>query len=353
MKKFLLLAIMLLYVSFIMGMGTNPLKQILKPDSLLVSNEYVYILEGPKCHIYMEKDNKIIRVIGKPGAGPGEVKLGPGFPLNSGLLNDGNIYLEGMSKIILYSKKGDYLKEIRKKGRIFKSSPLGENFVGVRFTSDKESKKNYLSLALFNKDYAFQKELLKHEILDNDTDIEMIVDSIHYSVYKNKIYIEDSTKGFCISVYNQEGKEINKIKKDVSFIELNKIAKRWLLNSFKNDDFIKMMVKRDGGWKRFEKKMKFIYPKHFPAIQDIYVANERIYVLTFASNRDNTKEKFIIMDLKGKILKESFLPVPIKSNYLSKMMGKDNKFYGFNKEFYYYLEEDEEDESFKLKKIKL
>ncbi len=353
MKKKVILVIMLLCYLFVFGEEPISLNQVLKPDSLLVSNDYIYILEGAKCHIYAKKDKKIIKVIGKSGAGPGEVKIAPGFPLNSGLLDDGSIYLEGMNKLVFFSNNGKYLKEVKKKGRIFKSAPVGENFVGIRFTGEQKTKKSYISLALYNGDFTFLKELFRQEVKDNDRDIEMVVDSIHYSVYKNKIYVENSIKGFCVSVFSADGIETYKIKNEISPDKVTDSDKNKLIAYFKKDDFIKMMITREGGWDIFKKKMNFIYPKIFPSIQDISVIDDKIYILTFISSKNSIKEKFIIMDLKGHILKKVFLPVPIKAGYLSKMMGKDNKFYGFSNKTYYYLEEEEETEAFTLKKIEL
>ena len=49
-----------------------------------------------------------------------------------------------------------------------------------------------------------------------------------------------------------------------------------------------------------------IFPGEFPAIRDYYVADGRIYVLTY--KEEDGKSEWLIFDLAGKFLKRLFLP---------------------------------------------
>ena len=53
--------------------------------------------------------------------------------------------------------------------------------------------------------------------------------------------------------------------------------------------------------------------------------------------RKENKEKHIIMDLKGNMLKTIFLPLPEEPSYTSKALGRENRFWGIIKDKFYYL----------------
>ena len=102
-----------------------------------------------------------------------------------------------------------------------------------------------------------------------------------------------------------------------------------------------------GGWKKFKTWAKFIIPKYLPTIKDILVKNNRIYLQTF--NKRGDHEEYIILNLKGKLIKKVWLP-QLKSFalYDSYMLGAGIKFYDFNGDSFIYLEEDEEKEDWKI-----
>jgi hypothetical protein len=55
----------------------------------------------------------------------------------------------------------------------------------------------------------------------------------------------------------------------------------------------------------FGKKVKYTFPKYFPAFKRIFINSGNIYAVTF--KKKSNKNEIIIMDLKGKILKRVFL----------------------------------------------
>jgi hypothetical protein len=89
-------------------------------------------------------------------------------------------------------------------------------------------------------------------------------------------------------------------------------------------------------------KTRIIFKSYFPHIQDMFVKDERIYIVTFKVQNGNTE--FIILDLKGNELKKVFVP-------FQTLMGMDYnpKCDIYNREFYV-LEEDENKEVWELHK---
>ena len=98
------------------------------------------------------------------------------------------------------------------------------------------------------------------------------------------------------------------------------------------------------GRKRFERfrargTFKKPLSKFIPCINNFWVIDDRIYVRTH--DITDTEEKYIIMDLKGAILKTVFLP----RTYREILTFNQNKFY--------YLKESENDDGWTLHSVDL
>jgi hypothetical protein len=80
------------------------------------------------------------------------------------------------------------------------------------------------------------------------------------------------------------------------------------------------------------------------------VKNDKIFVQTFIT-RDQ-KEKYLVMDLTGKIVKEMFLPIPRRPSFLTRMVGMSQRYYDIQDDTYYYIVENE-DEDWELHRVKI
>jgi hypothetical protein len=320
------------------------LTEVLKPDSIEISNEKLYVVQGSTFFVFSLKDLSFITKFGKKGEGPGELSQMPLFP-NSIMTLEDRVVAEGFNKIIFLSKQLKLQKELKKKDvMMFKITPLGENFVAGRMKPGKDE--NYLSVVLVDSQLNVIKELHKQSFPERDKDIFLYTDSIHFDVYNNNIYIEKSSEGFIIDVFDSNGNQLYRIKKDFKACKVTEENRQAMLENFKNDKFADLMIKGSGGWESFKKTVNFIYPDTFPLIQDIIVRNDKIYVFTHETKEH--KEKCIVMDLKGKMLTAKYLPAPIKSSFTISKLGRDTRFFGITKDRFYYLVENEDDEEWEV-----
>jgi hypothetical protein len=357
MKKIVLIIIMilLLLVTRVKGEKIGALTEVLKPGSIEVSKDRLYVVEGATFYVYSLKDLGLITTFGKSGEGPGELKVVPMFSNRIKALHD-KLFAEGMSKVIFFSKDATLLREIRKKGGFttFKVMPIKENFAAVRMLNPTEKdKKYYLALSLLDPEMNVKKILYKQEFPEREKDIIMVTDSIHFEVYKDKLYVEESERGFLIEVFDSKGDKLFEIKKNFTRQTLTEKDKAAILKNFKEDNFVRMMVKGAGGWENFKTTVNFIYPDTFPPIQDITVTDDKLYVSTYNNNKKGDKVKYIVMDLKGNIISTPYMPVPRDSSFLAKTFGRDNRFYGITNGKFYYLMENEDDEVWEVHAVEI
>ena len=340
----LMLAVSIVVTGFVFSAQIKPLPKVMRPDNMAVDGNELYVVEGAVVTVYSLKDSSTIRKFGKKGEGPGELKVVSMLPNNLKIL-DQKLFVDGMDKVIFFSKNFKFLKEIKKKYMTFKTVPVGNNFVAMRIVPYKKNIYHFVVL-LLDREMNILKELHKQEYRETDTDIDMVLDSIHFSVYKDQIFIETSNKGFVIEIFDSNGSSQGVIRKKVRTQKITEADKKAILENFKEDNLVRMMVEREGGWKNFKNKMNFVFPDIFPPIQDIMVVQDKIYVSTYWQK--NHTRKFIIMDLQGNILNSVYLPIPHESSFLTKTMGRDNRFFGITDNKYYYLTENTENEEWEL-----
>ena len=351
MKKliFLFFILLLIFLSILQAKKIGVLSDVLKPEAIAVSDRRLYVVEGANFFVYALPDLKLLSKFGKKGEGPGELKEVPMLPNNLEILTD-NLFVDGIDKVLFFSKNRQFLKEIKKKYMTFKTVPIADHFVAMRM-QPLDQNKFYFSVFLLDSEMKPLKELHKQEYRESDTDIDMVIDSIHFAVYRDKIFLEASNLGFLILVFDSEGNKLQEIRKDIKAPAITAEDRQLILDNLKEDNLVKMMVEREGGWNNFKNKMHFNYPDQYPSIQDLVVVDDKIYVTTFV--RKDNRRKHIIMDLQGDILDSAWLPVAKESSYLCKAMGRENRFYGISDNIYYYLTENQESEEWEIHKTEI
>lgn len=326
------------------GEKIGVLTEILKPEGIEVADGRLYVVEGPEFFVYNLNNATLIKKFGKAGEGPGELNTVLNFP-NSLRILENTIIAEGFNKIIIFSKDFKFIKEFRKKEMlIHKITPIKENFVAVRMSPEKN--KIIFTLLFLDQDMNEIKELHQQESFDRQKELIMVRDTIHFEVYNEKIFVEESNKGFYLEVFDCKGNRLYEIKKNFAAAKVTENDKKAIFNHLKKDNLIAVVARREGGWDEFAKKGTFTYPDVFPHIKDIKITNDKIYVSTF--ERKDNKEKCIIMDLKGNIISTSYLPITGQSSFSASSMGKDNRFYGIADNKFYYLIENEDEEVWEL-----
>jgi len=172
----------------------------------------------------------------------------------------------------------------------------------------------------------------------------MIPDALTLWVCDDKIFVDESPKGFFIEVFDSEGNKLYHIEKSYQKFKVTEEHQKDILERFKSDRLVKIQ-----GWERIKRSyQKFHYPEYFPAIQNLVVVDKKIYVQNLKKKHDSKEEEFIIMDLKGNTLKILSLPVTQKPHLYFRMTGLGPKFFTIAHDKCYYLVENEDEEEWEL-----
>ncbi len=323
MKKIILIYCVIVLCTGVLLYPAKPaasLPDIMKPTSLSLDGDRMYIVEKSAIRIYSITDYSPVKTFGKKGEGPGEFKYTPALRITPDY-----VFLNAMDKCLFFSKDGSYIKELKIPGMLFGVIPLGENFVGMKSHLDMNTRKTSRCLNLYDKKLNLVKEISKKEKKRklNATSIE--VDGTRecsgYHVYDEKLFAADTSGGFFIEVFDCSGKKIYDIKKDHKKINVTDQYKKQVENE------ITKAFKQNG-----MPKPIITFNDYYPAFRDFKISNGKIYAISYLQK--NGKNETFVLDLKGKSLKKVFLP--------------KTDIYTISKGRFYYLKENEESEEWEL-----
>jgi hypothetical protein len=299
------------------------LTEISAPSRMAVDGDQLFIIEKQTVYLYSMKDFNLVKTFGKKGAGPGEFKFTPRLKVYPDYL-----LFDDIERILYFSRNGEYIKEKKVPfiyARFFK--PLGDKFVGYKLFMDQESKKTTAAITMFDKDLKSIKDLATMERdYVRESGGKMILEGVRdyfgFRVYRERIFVPNTSKGFYIEVFNSSGKKIYEIKKEYEKMKVSEEYKK---------DYLKKM-EEDPERRRMKDRIKVVFRDYFPAFKTIRITNDKLYVICYEKKDKNNL--VIVMDLKGKILKKSFLPTDYQ--------------YSIHKDRFYYLVEGEDKELWEL-----
>ncbi|MCP5105429.1 MAG: hypothetical protein GY950_18720 [bacterium] len=347
MKKIMLSVMVLLCALYCFPQKGGVLTELNRPGMMLVSNDELYVIEDATIFVYSIDDCRLKRKFGKMGEGPGELKVQPNW-LNGITVSSDTVYAESVDKIVEFSKDGNVKKERKKPVESAKFTPVGINFVGKKIKRDLINRVVLVTIVLYNPDMEEIKELYRQKFPQQPAQrgfkIELFSDLLGFQVADDKIFIEESPKGFVIEDFSSTGQKLYQIEKKYEKINVTIAKKNAALEEVKQDPTIKRRLKQFGSWENLTKVMQFTFPGYMPPIRQIDISGKKIYVQTYKVV-DN-KVEYIVMDLKGKILGKLYLPELPNPGLKGQVLGV--KLYTIKNNKLYYLKEDPDEEHWAL-----
>lgn len=334
MKKVYALIIVLLFTAVLQHGAAKKLatlEGLMRPDMTVFGNDRLYVTEKASIYIYSLKDFKLIKKFGKAGEGPQEFKVIQfGTPLIAIPLK-GKLYVASFGKLSMFNAEGEYISE-QVIPPFIVPIPFLDKWLGTGMANN-EKKESLLSVCLYNGKFEKEKELYITDFKVGQSFVmDMPMTSFAFLPDKDRIYLAAGKDGFAIDVFDKTGKKLYRISREHKPMKVGADYKDKTEAWFKHDPDYRV------AWDFF--KTRLSYKTHYPAIREMFVEDDRIYVLTY-KNKDELSE-LIIMDLKGKEQKRVFVNAPLR-------MGMDYypKYTIYNKAFYTLLE-NEEDETWEL-----
>lgn len=329
--------ILFLFFSMILPAKIVPLTGMLKPESITVSSNYIYIVDFPGIYIFNKADFNLVKKFGRTGEGPQEfLQFAATFAHNNQLIVCDYV------KVLFYSLDGNYKKEIKAPNYIWRElTPVGNKFVGKMRIN--EGKLDYVVLNIYDSGLKTEKRLAKYKMWKMDNIIDYR--NLQFATYKDKIFVKPFENKFTLDVYDTTGKKLYSINREYEKVEVSDADIQRYHSYFKNYSKVRK------NYKNIRKELQFA--DTFPAIQTFTVTDGKIYVVTY--KKKDLNSEVLVLDLKGKLVKTVYLPLfkndeqfyrAIENNIFRR---KNNSTFAINNGKLYQILENEDEETWNLR----
>ncbi len=275
------------------------LEGMINPDGIYADKTQVYVTDGAAIHIFSREGIKPVMSFGKKGEGPGEFMKHQQQPLRVDV-GTGRITVNCLGKMSLFTKKGEYIKEIKTPYRFGGYLPVGEDkYAGWQNRTEDDGIVNAINIL----DAKFK---ILHELVSRknpvrrDRSIEMFRSASLRRVYGKRVFVAIQ-KEFIIEAFDENGKNIFTIAPQYRLIKVTEERKQGTLDYFRTDPKFRAL------YTRFKDRIRF--PEFLPALRDFEIDGNKLYARTY--HRENGRDEFYVFDIdkQGKLLKKCLLPV--------------------------------------------
>lgn len=302
MKKFILFFLILSMAGFIAATKPVKMTDLIRPGSIVIDKDDIYIPDGASILIYSKKDFSLKKKFGRTGQGPGEFEVMLNF--NRGAVGvkvfPDYLFVNSLSKISFFTKDGQVKNEMKINNILSQFVPIKDKFAGLSYIN--ERKVDYIALKLYDKELKNPKIIFKMEAnFAPGKPLNPVIITRFPRLYacNDKLYI-NSEDGI-IHVFDASGKELAPLKYDYEKIELTDERKKQYDEFFLADVRFKMVYNRDKQLNRIK------FPDYVPLIKDYLIAGKKIYVITSKENQG--KWETFVFNLEGKLEKKLQLPL--------------------------------------------
>lgn len=297
MKKLILILLILLVFLITSAVYAGKLATLpdhLVPNALAVGDDYFYITENSTIYVYSMKEFKLVKKFGKKGEGPREFKGTPSLTVL-----EKQLMVNSTGKVSFYTIDGTYLKEFNNivSGQTFR--PLGNRFIGRKSILDKKGQL-WAAVNIYDSSFNKVKEIYRQESITKVGKGWHLFSKTYfkYVVCENKIFIAGDKK-FVIEVYDFNGNPLFSVNRNYPPVKFTEEHAKKVLELYRT----RPSTRDEYEW--WKKNIHF--PEYFPAIRDIFKADNLIYVRTY-KEKDN-KHEFFIFSADGKFHRQVFLPI--------------------------------------------
>jgi hypothetical protein len=330
MKKLILFLALVFSAFFAYAERVAILPDLTEPSALKVDNGKIYIIDGARILIYSREDFRLVKKLGRAGEGPGEFRsyFGGRHRLYIDVQSD-EIWVSSNEKLSVFDKNFLFKEDHKLPAQIGFNNKVGNCMVGSNYFWEKNpnTTEQVILFKRKNKDYAYTKTVYKTGTGKGRlrglnpgkiNDYNVIPHTFDVQVWKQKVFIGDTNKGFFIAVFDQQGNPLYEIKKTAAKVPVSEDDRRFELTRFKSERF----------WQEYKHLINPVFPEFFPALRQFRVANNRIYVFTY--KKVSQKGEVLVLDLSGKLLGKTKVPI--------------NKYFSVYEDKYYYLNKNDDQE---------
>jgi hypothetical protein len=280
------------------GGSGNPDESLSQVSMFVVDKEggiFALDFKEQKIKVY-DKTGKFLRLVGKPGQGPGELGMASGIQL----MADGTIVIEDATnrRLALFKPSGEFIRNISMSGMLGLVNILLDakgNAIGREMGLGEGNAKMFFEIKKFDSNlkplFTLDKIEFPVPIPGSGTKMNILeMMSIYQFDPSGNIYYGRNAD-YEIKVYSPEGKHFRTIQKEYD---------RAKVTQADIDEMLERIPNVAGG---VNIKDMFSFPEYFPPYQSFFLDDQgRLYVRTFTKGKGKGEYDIDVFDLEGKFI---------------------------------------------------
>ncbi len=277
------------------GGGGNPEESLSQVSTFVVDGEgSIFVLDFKEQKIKVfDKTGKLLRQIGKPGQGPGELGMASGIQL----MADGTLVIEDATnrRLAYFKPDGEFIRNISTSGMLALVNILMDgrgNFIGRAMGITEGNAKMFFEIKKFDADlkplFTLDKIEFPVPIPGSGTKINILdmISAYQFSPAGTIYYGRNAD--YEIKVYSPEGKLVRRILKEYDRVKVTPAD---------IDEMLERMPNLATG---VNVKDMFTFPEYFPPFQFMLLDEQgRLYVRTFTKGKAKGEYIFDVFDADG------------------------------------------------------
>jgi hypothetical protein len=314
MKKNISCFILFLLASIVWADKAVVLPAITNPYTITATKDKLYITEPVTVYIYSLTDFSLIKKFGEEGGGEGEftglitLRIGPDY-----------IFINSKLKTSFFTTGGDFIREQKKPAdaldRMLLHIPMGNQFAVSEFRTEYQANffsrffsvllhetgaptsGFYITISIYDSNLGTVKDIFayKHPFFTGKYINPVQIRGSLCLVYRDQLFIDD--RDGIIHVFDTGGKRLYSVRPANEKVKITKTHQRRYLKYW--------MEHLPASYERHQRRLRF--PAYFPPIRNFFVADQRIYLLTFKEIEG--KSELSILDISGQLLKRVLVPL--------------------------------------------
>lgn len=278
-----------------------------RPETLVVDKDKLFIIEGVEISILSTKNYKLLKKMGKEGEGPQEFKRMPALFISSIIVypQKDQLFINNVGKVLYFDRDGNFKSEKKINLPFCRFAPVGKNYIGL--SMERGDKGVVIATNLY--DNKFERKKTLFQLPDfaprgkkiNPLKMALANKTLIYESTGDKVFVP--TPQGEVHVFNEAGEKVYAINHDYPKFEVTKELKKKLHVFFMNDYRFKRNYEQDHSQNNIQ------FPDHLPVLQELRVTKDRVYVVSFFTDKKDHHLTFIFDTKDGTFIKKQYLPI--------------------------------------------
>jgi hypothetical protein len=275
-----------------------------------------------KIKVY-DKNGKFLRLIGKPGQGPGELGMASGIQF----MDDGTLVVEDATnrRLALFKPSGEFIKNISTSGMMALVNILLDgkgNALGRELGMAEGNAKMFFEIKKFDPSlkplFTLDKIEFPIPVPGSGTKINILdmISAYQFDPAGNIYYGRNSD--YEIKVYSPEGKHVRTIQKEYDRVKVTQAD---------IDDMLERVPNTVPG---INVREMYSFPEYFPPFQTFLLDNEgRLFVRTFTKGKAKGEYEIDVFDPEGRYIAQFVTKSDLRLSKAGKAYGVEETDEGY------------------------